>query len=81
MSDKSIEDRVKEIICSQLEVSNDKLTPEASIVEDLKADSLAVVELVLAFEQEFGITIPEEDTEKIKTVGDAISYIKDHPKK
>lgn len=71
-----IEKKVREIICSQLEVSSEKLTPEASIVDDLKADSLAVVELVLAFEQEFGITIPEEDTEQIKTVGDAISYIK-----
>lgn len=73
-----IEKKVKEIISSQLEVSADKLTLEASIVDDLKADSLAVVELVLALEQEFGITIPEEDTEKIKTVGDAINYIKNN---
>jgi acyl carrier protein len=76
MSPEEIETKVKEIISSQLEVSIEKLKPEASIVEDLKADSLAVVELVLGFEQEFGITIPEEDTEQIKTVGDAISYIK-----
>jgi acyl carrier protein len=75
-----IEAKVKEIICSQLEVSNEQLLPEASFIDDLKADSLAVVELVLAFEQEFKITIPEEDTEQIKTVGDAVNYIKNHAK-
>ena len=75
-----IEAKVKELITQQLEVSEDKLKPEASFIDDLKADSLAVVELVLALEQEFGIEIPEEDTERIKTVGDAISYIKDHAK-
>ena len=78
MSD--IEKKVKELICQQLEVSEDKLSPEASFIDDLKADSLAVVELVLALEQEFGIEIPEEDTERIKTVGDAICYIKSHAK-
>lgn len=80
MSDHDIDSRVKEIICSQLEVSAEQLTPHASFIDDLKADSLAVVELVLAFEQEFKINIPEEDTEKIKTVGDAIGYIKSHAK-
>jgi acyl carrier protein len=75
-----IETKVKEIIKSQLEVSEEKLVPEASFIGDLKADSLAVVELVLALEQAFNITIPEEDTESIKTVGDAISYIKSHAK-
>lgn len=80
MSDQDIDSRVKEIICSQLEVSAEQLTPHASFIDDLKADSLAVVELVLAFEQEFKINIPEEDTEKIKTVGDAIGYIKSHAK-
>jgi acyl carrier protein len=78
MSPKDIEDKVKEIICSQLEVSSEQLKPEASFIDDLKADSLAVVELVLAFEQEFKLTIPEEDTEQIKTVGDAVGYIKSH---
>ncbi len=78
MSD--IESKVKELISQQLEVSAESLKPEASFIDDLKADSLAVVELVLALEQEFGIEIPEEDTERIKTVGDAISYIKDHAK-
>lgn len=75
-----IENKVKEIICNQLEVSPEQLVPTASFIDDLKADSLAVVELVLAFEQEFKITIPEEDTERIKTVGDAITYIKTHAK-
>ena len=78
MSD--IEKKVKEIISQQLEVSEDKLVPAASFIDDLKADSLAVVELVLALEQEFGLEIPEEDTEQIKTVGDAVSYIKSHAK-
>ncbi|MBP8806907.1 MAG: acyl carrier protein [Kofleriaceae bacterium] len=78
MSD--IEKKVKELISQQLEVSEDKLVPTASFIDDLKADSLAVVELVLALEQEFGLEIPEEDTEQIKTVGDAISYITSHAK-
>jgi acyl carrier protein len=78
MSPEQIEKRVKEIICSQLEVSDEQLRPEASFIDDLKADSLAVVELVLAFEQEFKLTIPEEDTEQIKTVKDAVNYIKTH---
>jgi acyl carrier protein len=61
-------------------VSPEQLRPEASFVDDLKADSLAVVELVLALEQEFKIEIPEEDTEQIKTVKDALNYIKSHAK-
>ena len=73
-----IESRVKEIICQQLEVSEEQLRPEASFVDDLKADSLAVVELVLALEQEFKIEIPDEDTEQIKTVKNALDYIKSH---
>lgn len=80
MSPEQIESRVKEIICQQLEVSEEQLRPEASFVDDLKADSLAVVELVLALEQEFKIEIPEEDTEQIKTVKDAVNYIKTHAK-
>ena len=72
----NVEARVKEIIAQQLEVSPDQVKPEASFTDDLKADSLAVVELVLALEEAFKIEIPDEDTEKIKTVGDAINYIK-----
>ena len=75
-----IDAKVKEIICQQLEVSPEQLRPEASFVDDLKADSLAVVELVLALEQEFKIEIPEEDTEQIKTVKDATNYIQTHAK-
>ncbi|MFO0578209.1 MAG: acyl carrier protein [Polyangia bacterium] len=75
-----IEAKVKEIICEQLEVSPDKVKHQASFIDDLKADSLAVVELVLALEEAFGIEIPDEDTEQIKTVGDAINYIKSHTK-
>ena len=75
-----IEDKVKKLIIEQLEVAPDKVKPEASFSEDLKADSLAVVELVLALEEAFKIEIPDEDTEKIKTVGDANNYIKSHAK-
>jgi acyl carrier protein len=78
MSPEQIEIRVKEIICQQLEVSEEQLRLEASFVDDLKADSLAVVELVLALEQEFKIEIPDEDTEQIKTVKNALDYIKSH---
>ena len=72
----NVEERVRKIIVEQLEVSPDKVKPEASFADDLKADSLAVVELVLALEEAFKLEIPDEDTEKIKTVGDAINYIK-----
>ena len=78
MSPEEIETKVKEIISQQLEVSLEQLRPEASFVDDLKADSLAVVELVLALEDAFSIEIPDEDTEQIKTVKDAVNYIKTH---
>jgi acyl carrier protein len=78
MTPEQIDTRVKEIICEQLEVSMEQLRPDALFVDDLKADSLAVVELVLALEQEFNIEIPDEDTEKIRTVKDASDYIKSH---
>lgn len=80
MASESIDKKVREIIASQLEVSLDKVVPEASFTEDLKADSLAVVELVLALEESFSIEIPDEDTEQIKTVRDAIDYIQTHRK-
>ena len=73
-----IEDKVKKLIIEQLEVAPDKIKPEASFSEDLKADSLAVVELVLALEEAFKIEIPDEDTEQIKTVKNALDYIKSH---
>ena len=78
MSPEEIESKVKELICQQLEVSEEQVKGEASFVDDLKADSLAVVELVLALEQEFDLEIPDEDTEQIKTVKNAIDYIKSH---
>jgi acyl carrier protein len=70
-----IEAKVKDIIINELGVEAEKVTPEASFVEDLGADSLDTVELVMAFEEEFGIEIPDEDAEKLQTVGDAIAYI------
>jgi acyl carrier protein len=72
----SIEERVKEIIVEQLGVEEDEVSPEASFVDDLGADSLDTVELVMAFEEEFNIEIPDEDAERIGTVQDAVDYIK-----
>ena len=71
----SVEAKVREIIINELGVEAEKVTPEASFVEDLGADSLDTVELVMAFEEEFGIEIPDEDAEQMRTVGDAISYL------
>ena len=71
----SIEDRVKEIICEQLGVSADEVTPQASFIEDLGADSLDLVELVMALEGEYGMEISDEDAEKIRTVQDVLDYI------
>jgi acyl carrier protein len=68
--------KVKEIIVQQLGVDAEKVTPEASFVDDLGADSLDVVELVMAFEEEFGVEIPDESAEKIATVKDAIEFLK-----
>jgi acyl carrier protein len=77
MADKSVADRVKEIIVEQLGVNPDQVTPEAKFIEDLGADSLDTVELVMAFEEEFGAEIPDEDAEKLQTVGDVVKYIED----
>jgi len=74
----NIEQKVKEIVADRLGVDPDEVTPEASFIEDLGADSLDTVELVMALEEEFGIEIPDEDAEKIQTVGDAIEYIQKH---
>ena len=75
-----VADRVKKIIVEQLGVEEDLVTPEASFVDDLGADSLDTVELVMALEEEFGIEIPDEDAEKITTVQQAIDYVKSHSK-
>jgi acyl carrier protein len=71
----SVADRVKEIIVEQLGVNEDQVVPEAKFVEDLGADSLDTVELVMALEEEFGAEIPDEEAEKLSTVGDAIKHI------
>ena len=73
-----IEERIKAIIVEQLGVSLDEVTPEASFIEDLGADSLDIVELIMALEEEYDIEIPDEDAEKILTVGDAVKYIQNH---
>ena len=75
MAEKSIEEKVKDIIVEELGVERDKLKPEASFMEDLGADSLDTVELVMAFEKEFDIDIPDEEAEKLRTVGDAMNYL------
>ena len=72
-----IESRVRDIIVNELGVEPSKVTAEASFVEDLGADSLDTVELVMAFEEEFGIEIPDEDAEKMETVGDAVKYLQE----
>ena len=72
------EAKVKEISINELGVDPEKVTAEASFVEDLGADSLDTVELVMAFEEEFGVDIPDEDAEQMRTVGDAIKYLKEH---
>jgi acyl carrier protein len=71
----SVEDRVKSIIVEQLGVDADEVTPEASFVEDLGADSLDTVELIMAFEEEFGVEISDDEAEKIRKVKDAVEYI------
>ena len=77
---KSVDEKVKEIIVEQLGVEEDDVTPTAKFIEDLGADSLDTVELVMAFEEEFGIEIPDEDAEKITRVKEAIDYIEGHAK-
>ncbi len=76
MSD--IKDQVVEIICEQLDVKPEDVAEAKSFTEDLQADSLAIVELVLALEEKFDVKIPDDEVDKIKTVGDAINYIKNH---
>ena len=77
MSEKSIEEKVKQIIIEQLGVNAEQVTPDASFVEDLGADSLDTVELVMAFEEEFSVEVPDEDAETLKSVGDVIKYIEE----
>ncbi len=74
----ALEERVKKVIEEQLSVNQDQIKEEASFIDDLGADSLDTVELVMALEEEFGVEIPDEEAEKITKVGEAIQYVKDH---
>ena len=78
MSSEEIFDKVKSIIVEQLGVTDTSVTMEASVIDDLGADSLDIVELIMALEEEFDTEIPDADAEKIVTVGDVVDYIKDH---
>ena len=78
MSENDIQERVKKIVVEHLGVDEDKVTESASFIDDLGADSLDTVELVMAFEEEFGVEIPDDAAEKILTVKDAIEFIKEH---
>lgn len=77
MAEKTIEQRIKDIIVEQLGVNADQVTAEAKFIEDLGADSLDTVELVMALEEEFGLEIPDEEAEKLQSVGDVIKYVED----
>jgi acyl carrier protein len=76
----ALEDKIKEIIIEQLGVSADEVVPEASFIDDLGADSLDIVELVMALEEEWGLEIPDDDAEKIQTIQDAITYVEERVK-
>jgi acyl carrier protein len=76
----AVAEKVKKMIVEQLGVNESEVVPEAKFIDDLGADSLDIVELVMALEDEYGIEIPDEDAEKIETVGDAIRYIEEHTK-
>ncbi len=78
MSDQELKDKVTQIIVQQLGVEADKVTPDSTFIDDLGADSLDIVELIMAFEEEFGIDIPDEDADKITAVKNVLEYIKAH---
>jgi acyl carrier protein len=80
MSDKPIDQRVKDIVVEQLGVKPEQVTPQAKFIEDLGADSLDTVELVMALEEEFGIEVPDEQAEKLQSVGDVIKYVEESAK-
>jgi len=80
MSDKPIEQRVKDIIVEQLGVKPEQVVPAAKFIEDLGADSLDTVELVMALEEEFGIEVPDDQAEKLQSVGDVIKYVEENAK-
>ena len=76
----SVEDKVKKIVSDQLGTAIDEIQSDSSFVDDLGADSLDTVELIMEFEKEFNVSIPDEEAEKIQTVGDAVAYLKDNVK-
>ncbi len=78
--EKTTEERIKDIIVDQLGVNADQVTPDAKFIEDLGADSLDTVELIMALEEEFGIEVPDEEAEKLQSVGDVIKYIEENQK-
>ncbi len=78
MADANLEPRLKKMISEQLGVDEAQVVPSASFADDLQADSLDLVELIMSIEEEFGVEIPDEDAEKLQTVGDAIGYIQQH---
>ena len=80
MADKPIDQRVKDIVVEQLGVKPEQVTPQAKFIEDLGADSLDTVELVMALEEEFGIEVPDEQAEKLQSVGDVIKYVEEAQK-
>lgn len=80
MADKPIQERVKDIIVEQLGVKPEQVVPEAKFIEDLGADSLDTVELVMALEEEFGVEVPDEQAEKLQSVGDVMKYIEEQQK-
>jgi acyl carrier protein len=80
MADNTIEEKVKKIIVEQLPVNPEPVTPDAKFVEDLGADSLDNVELIMALEEEFGLEVPDEEAEKLQSVGDVIRYIEGNQK-
>lgn len=79
-AEKSTEQRIKDIIVEQLGVNADQVTPDAKFIEDLGADSLDTVELIMALEEEFGIEVPDEEAEKLQNVGDVTKYIEENQK-
>lgn len=79
-AEKTTEHRIKDIIVDQLGVNPDQVTPDAKFIEDLGADSLDTVELIMALEEEFGIEVPDEEAEKLQSVGDVIKYIEENQK-
>lgn len=78
MTDDAIFDKVREILVEQLGVEEDEVTLDSSFTDELNADSLDIVELVMAMEQEFGVSIPDEEAERIRTVGDAVDFVKNN---